>query len=224
MACGRTSKPPPSVERRSEGQKPSLPGKSRARASQIRPDSARDGAAENENADPGDDRRQDRDRPPEHSSDGEHGADDRYGTRHTSRDHEPVGTLLARPPRRRSAGPGCDVVHAPDRSWRPATASPERARTASTPFGRGCAARAFKGRRWSRDRRVDWRTGLGRAPWTDARLNDLVERLDKTLDRLDRDVRALREELRSEIAAVRRDGAIATVAIVAAIVGTGVLT
>jgi len=55
-------------------------------------------------------------------------------------------------------------------------------------------------------------------------LNDLVERLDKTLDRLDRDVRALREELRSEIAAVRRDGAIATVAIVAAIVGTGVLT
>ena len=65
---------------------------------------------------------------------------------------------------------------------------------------------------------------MGRVEWTDARLNDLVERLDKTLDRLDRDVRALREELRSEIAAVRRDGAVATVAIVAAIVGTGVLT
>jgi hypothetical protein len=64
---------------------------------------------------------------------------------------------------------------------------------------------------------------VGRVEWTDARLNDLVERLDKTLDRLDRDVRALREELRSEIGAVRRDGAVATVAIVAAIVGTGVL-
>jgi uncharacterized protein YlxW (UPF0749 family) len=56
--------------------------------------------------------------------------------------------------------------------------------------------------------------------WTDARLNDLVERLDKTLDRLDQDVR----ELRSELSALRRDGMVATAALVAAIIGTGVLT
>ena len=56
--------------------------------------------------------------------------------------------------------------------------------------------------------------------WTDARLNDLVERLDKTLDRLDQDVR----ELRSELSALRRHGMVATAALVAAIIGTGVLT
>jgi uncharacterized protein YlxW (UPF0749 family) len=59
-----------------------------------------------------------------------------------------------------------------------------------------------------------------RTEWTDARLNDLVERLDKTLDRLDQDVR----ELRSELSALRRDGMVATAALVAAIIGTGVLT
>jgi hypothetical protein len=63
-----------------------------------------------------------------------------------------------------------------------------------------------------------------RTEWTDARLNDLVERLDKTLERLDQDVRELRAELRTEVAALRRDGMVATVALIAAIVGTGVLT
>jgi hypothetical protein len=63
-----------------------------------------------------------------------------------------------------------------------------------------------------------------RTEWTDARLNDLVERLDKTLDRLDQDVRELRAELRSEVSALRRDGMVATAALIAAIIGTGVLT
>jgi hypothetical protein len=70
-----------------------------------------------------------------------------------------------------------------------------------------------------------------RTEWTDARLNDLVERLDKTLERLEQGQRELRVELRTEIAAVRaemrelrRDGMVATVALIAAIVGTGVLT
>jgi hypothetical protein len=70
-----------------------------------------------------------------------------------------------------------------------------------------------------------------RTEWTDARLNDLVERVDQSLDRLEqgqRDLRAemreLRSELRSEVAALRRDGMVATVALIAAIVGTGVLT
>ena len=63
-----------------------------------------------------------------------------------------------------------------------------------------------------------------RTEWTDARLNDLVERLDKTLDRLDQDVRDLRSELRSEVSALRRDGMLATAALVAAIIGTGILT
>jgi hypothetical protein len=67
------------------------------------------------------------------------------------------------------------------------------------------------------------------------RLNDLVARLDRSLGRLDLDVRELRSEfqsevsglraeLRSEMLALRRDGMVATAAIVAAIVGTGVLT
>ena len=70
-----------------------------------------------------------------------------------------------------------------------------------------------------------------RTEWTDARLNDLVERLDGTMERLDaglRDLRRemleLRTELRGEIRELRRDGVLATVALVAAIVGTGVLT
>jgi chaperonin cofactor prefoldin len=70
-----------------------------------------------------------------------------------------------------------------------------------------------------------------RAEWTDARLNDLVERLDRSLERLDRDVRELRSEmrelrseLRSEVSAIRRDGMVATAALVAAIIGTGILT
>lgn len=70
-----------------------------------------------------------------------------------------------------------------------------------------------------------------RTDWTDARLNDLVERLDKTLERLEQGQRELRAELRGEILAVRaemrelrRDGMLATVALIAAIVGTGVLT
>jgi len=89
--------------------------------------------------------------------------------------------------------------------------------------------------------------------WTDARLNDLVERLDGTMARLHeglRDLRAetlalrsemhsefsglrsemhseisgLRSEMRDEVRALRRDGVLATAALVAAIVGTGVLT
>jgi signal transduction histidine kinase len=63
-----------------------------------------------------------------------------------------------------------------------------------------------------------------RTEWTDARLNDPVERLDKTLDRLDQDVRELRSELRSEVSALRRDGMLATAALVAAIIATGILT
>ena len=74
-----------------------------------------------------------------------------------------------------------------------------------------------------------------RTEWTDARLNDLVERLDRTLERLEqgqRDLRvelrgevsSLRSDLRAEVSALRRDGMVATVAIVAAIVGTGPLT
>jgi hypothetical protein len=59
-----------------------------------------------------------------------------------------------------------------------------------------------------------------RTEWTDARLNDLVERLDKSLERLEQGQRDLRAEMRE----LRRDGMLATVAIVAAIVGTGVLT
>jgi hypothetical protein len=58
-----------------------------------------------------------------------------------------------------------------------------------------------------------------RTEWTDARLNDLVERLDKTLDRLEQGQR----DLRAEVAALRRDGMLATAALVAAIIGTGVL-
>jgi hypothetical protein len=45
-------------------------------------------------------------------------------------------------------------------------------------------------------------------------------RLDKTLDRLEESVRGLRAELST----LRRDGTLATAAIVAAIVGTGILT
>jgi hypothetical protein len=59
-----------------------------------------------------------------------------------------------------------------------------------------------------------------RTEWTDARLNDLVERLDRSLERLDRDMR----ELRRELSALRRDGMLATAALVAAIIGTGILT
>jgi hypothetical protein len=59
-----------------------------------------------------------------------------------------------------------------------------------------------------------------RTEWTDARLNDLVERLDRSLERLDRDVR----ELRTELSALRRDGMLATAALIAAIIGTGILT
>jgi hypothetical protein len=58
-------------------------------------------------------------------------------------------------------------------------------------------------------------------------LNDLVERLDRSLERLDQDVRELRgemRELRGEMSALRRDGMVATVALVAAIIGTGILT
>jgi hypothetical protein len=59
-----------------------------------------------------------------------------------------------------------------------------------------------------------------RTEWTDARLNDLVERLDKTLDRLEQGQR----DLRSEVSALRRDGMIATAMLIAAIIGTGALT
>jgi len=59
-----------------------------------------------------------------------------------------------------------------------------------------------------------------RTEWTDARLNDLVERLDKTLERLEQGQRDLRAEMRE----LRRDGMLATAALVAAIIGTGILT
>jgi hypothetical protein len=63
-----------------------------------------------------------------------------------------------------------------------------------------------------------------RTEWTDARLNDLVERLDKSLERLEQGQRDLRSELRSEVSAIRRDGMVATAVLVAAIIGTGILT
>jgi len=63
-----------------------------------------------------------------------------------------------------------------------------------------------------------------RTEWTDARLNDLVERLDKSLERLKQGQRDLRSELRSEVSAIRRDGMVATAVHVAAIIGTGILT
>jgi hypothetical protein len=66
-----------------------------------------------------------------------------------------------------------------------------------------------------------------RTEWTDARLNDLVERLDRSLERLEqsqRDLRTEMRELRSEVSAIRRDGMVATAALVAAIIGTGILT
>jgi phage shock protein A len=66
-----------------------------------------------------------------------------------------------------------------------------------------------------------------RTEWTDARLNDLVERLDRNMERLDQGLRDLRGEmleLRREMSELRRDGVLATAALVAAIVGTGVLT
>ena len=63
-----------------------------------------------------------------------------------------------------------------------------------------------------------------RTEWTDARLNDLGERLDKTLERLEQGQRDLRSELRSEFSALRRDLRVATVLLVATVVGTGILT
>jgi hypothetical protein len=70
-----------------------------------------------------------------------------------------------------------------------------------------------------------------RTEWTDARLNDLVERPDRTLERLDQGVSELRSEmcalyseLRSEFSAPRRDLRIAAVVLMATIVGTGILT
>jgi hypothetical protein len=81
-----------------------------------------------------------------------------------------------------------------------------------------------------------------RTEWTDARLNDLVERVDMNMKRLDEglrdlrgemlelrselraEIRELRSEMRGEIRELRRDGVLATAALVAAIVGTGVLT
>jgi hypothetical protein len=74
-----------------------------------------------------------------------------------------------------------------------------------------------------------------RTEWTDARLSDFVERLDRTLERLEQgqrelrvelrgEVSSLRSDLRAELSALRRDGMVATVAIIAAIVGTGAVT
>jgi hypothetical protein len=63
--------------------------------------------------------------------------------------------------------------------------------------------------------------------WTYARLNDLVERLDRTLERLyqgESELRSEMRELRSEFSALRRDLRIATVLIMATIIGTGILT
>ena len=70
-----------------------------------------------------------------------------------------------------------------------------------------------------------------RTEWTDARLSDLVQRLDKSLERLEQgqrdlrsEMRELRSELRAKVSALRRDGMVATAALVAAIIGTGILT
>jgi hypothetical protein len=81
-----------------------------------------------------------------------------------------------------------------------------------------------------------------RVAWTDERLDDLVTRIDKQFEALDTSVRELRAEmrelraemrefrtefrteLRDEIAAVRRDGMIGFTTLVAAVIGTGVLT
>ena len=66
-----------------------------------------------------------------------------------------------------------------------------------------------------------------RTEWTDARLNDLVERLDRNMERLHEGLLYLRSEMlemRGEMSELRRHGVLATVALVAAIVSTGVLT
>jgi hypothetical protein len=70
-----------------------------------------------------------------------------------------------------------------------------------------------------------------RTEWTDTRLNDLVERFDRSLGPLDQglrelrsEMRALRSELRSEFSALRRDLRVATLVLIAVTVGTGVLT
>ncbi len=41
--------------------------------------------------------------------------------------------------------------------------------------------------------------------WTDGRLNDLRSRMDANFNRNDRDIRALRKEMRGELAAVRQE-------------------
>jgi hypothetical protein len=60
----------------------------------------------------------------------------------------------------------------------------------------------------------------------DPQLNGLVERLDKSLEleQGQRDLRSEMRALRSEVSAIRRDGMVATAALVAAIIGTGILT
>lgn len=62
--------------------------------------------------------------------------------------------------------------------------------------------------------------GMQTDEWTDKRLDDLVERLATNFDRLDHDVRELRGEVRS----LQKGGLAAAVAIIAAIIGTGILT
>jgi len=62
-----------------------------------------DGAAEEPEADRGDDRRDHREAPAEHADEGEHEAHDRDGARRSSREHELVRAALAAPARGRSA-------------------------------------------------------------------------------------------------------------------------
>jgi hypothetical protein len=59
-----------------------------------------------------------------------------------------------------------------------------------------------------------------RTEWTDARLNDLVERLDKSLEGLEQ----CQFDLRREMHALRRDLRVATAVLLAVIIGTGILT
>jgi len=46
---------------------------------------------------------------------------------------------------------------------------------------------------------------MERVAWTDERLDDLARRMDAGFERVDREIRELRSELRSEMAALRTD-------------------
>jgi HPt (histidine-containing phosphotransfer) domain-containing protein len=46
---------------------------------------------------------------------------------------------------------------------------------------------------------------MERVAWTDERLDDLARRVDAGFERIDREIRELRSELRSEMAAMRAE-------------------